>query len=156
MTSLDDALRRLRSILEADPDGILAGSIREPCRADLTSLRLHWRSYADFLERTDGATFGSVDFWSWNDLPNKQYPAIDFPGGPQRWLVVGQILYEPCALDAESGELRLFRRYGEPEGQSLGGLSSFVGRLLSRDYASVVIEGEHDEWWRALERAGLL
>lgn len=142
----------LRALLAED---ILAGEISEGRRDPPLPTLARWTPYADFLAIADGATFGAIDLWSSEKFPEKQYPVVDFPGGAERWLIVGQAVYEPLALEADTGELRVFPRDGVVEGEPLGPFDSFLLRVLSSEYSQLVPDGEEDEWWTALRKAGL-
>lgn len=150
---LQRRIEMLRPLLAED---IAAGQIGEGRRDPPPPALARWTPYADFLAIADGATFGSIDLWSSEDLPENQYQVVDLPGGAERWLIVGQVVYEPLALEADTGELRVFPRYGVVEGQPLGLFESFVLRVLSGEYSELVRDGEEDdEWWAALLKAGL-
>lgn len=155
MENVSESLEKMRQVISEEPDGIVAGDIPAGCQDELADLQSKWNSFAEFLKLADGATLGSVDLWSHDHLPEQQYPVIDFPAGAARWLVVGQLLYEPLALEANTGALWLFRRNGPNEGEPLGSFDEFLLRLLSEGYADVVADGAEDECWDLLAKAGL-
>lgn len=154
-----DLRRRIsaaRQVLTEEPMGLIAGEISRGIVVPEVKL-LHWPSFREFLEEANGGRFGSIDVWSVDEYPDKQYPAVDFPGSFKRWLIVGQILYEPLALEADTGELRWFRRDGDLQGEMLGEFDDFFSRVVLGDgYTGIIPDGDQDEWWSILEKAKLL
>ena len=143
-----------RKALADSEDGDLAGTIGAPT-ARVINVLPGWELYREFLQLADGATFGGVDLWSADELPDKQYVSVDFPGQGNRWLAIGQVLYEPVALEKATGRVRLFRVDGDPDGEDLGDFDSLLGRLLGPGYEQLVPDVDDDEWWTLLKAAGL-
>ena len=155
-SALRDRLAKAKRALAADPrHGRVAGEIGEPAGIPGDETLRGWETYRDFLRVADGASLGVADLWSYQDLPKKQHIAVDLPGQAKTWLVVGQLLYEPLAMERDTGIVRLFRRDGDPLGEQIGDFDDLMGRLLGPGYALLVPDAEDDEWWSLLETAGL-
>ncbi len=145
-----------RSALEADAMGIVAGEIRSGNSAQKNIDFYIWKPYFEFLSETNGGRFGSIDIWSSDEYSNRQYQTVDFPGASDRWIVIGQILYEPLALEAKTGKLYLFRRDGDLNGEYLGLFDYFFTNVVfGCDYTKIIPDGDKDEWWSILGDAGL-
>lgn len=143
---------RMRSLLRSDPEGLLAGDIRQPWKGD-RCLADDWPSYLAFLRVCDGASMGQADFWSSDELPARQFLLPEeLEHEPCEWLVIGQLLYETLAMD-RAGEVVLAPR--DAPVVALGGLDRLLERLLGDEYRLLVVGGEEDEWWGSLEKAGL-
>jgi hypothetical protein len=151
---LRSRIERMRAVLERDPDGITAGELRPAAESNSEYPDKSCEPYQSFLEVCDGGRFGSIDVWSSREIEGKQFVAVDFPGGPDAWLVVGQILYEPIACDGQ-GRLRLFVRGGPDEGEDLGQFDEFFMGVFGAEYRGIVANGDLDPWWQALGSAGL-
>lgn len=154
--SLRDKIARARAALTADPMGVVAGEVRAPAVVVPSHVRDRWALFADLLAEADGGRFGSIDVWSLAEYEAKQYPSVDFPGGRERWLIIGQLLYEPMALDSKTGQLYLFARDGDEDGENLGEFDEFfTDAVFGSRYAQVIADGDKDEWWGVLGAAGL-
>lgn len=151
-SAIEQRIAGMRAVIAADPDGILAGDIRQPwvgerCSAD------GWPPYLEFLRVCDGASMGQVDFWSSSELPAKQFLLPEELEQDQgKWLVIGQLLYEVIAMDT-AGEVVLATR--DAPIVTLGNLDRLLERLLGVEYPLLIAGGEEDEWWNSLEKAGL-
>lgn len=153
---LKDKIAHAKAALAADPMGLLAGDIHASAQIQTISIDNRWQLFGDLLAEADGGRFGSIDIWSHTEYESKQYASIDFPGGQERWLIIGQLLYEPIALEAGTGRLCLFRRDGNKNGEDLGAFDAFFTDVVfGARYAEIVSDGDQDEWWSILSAAGL-
>lgn len=144
---LNHRICRLRDALAGNSIGILAGKIPNGIEGFCENSK--WSSYFDFLRCANGGRFGSFDVWTLEDHKSKQFliPASE----TGEWLVIGQLLYEPIALKADSDSLYLFRN-GPDLIELLGPFDSFFTHVVfGENYPKFVAEGEMDEWWKILE-----
>jgi len=149
--TLRDKIARARAVLAANPMGAVAGEVRAPAAVVPFHVREQWDLFADLLAEVDGGRFGSVDIWSLAEYEAKQYPSVDFPGGRKRWLIIGQLLYEPMALESKTGQLYLFKGDGDEDGEILGDFDEFFAdTVFGSRYAQVIADGDKDEWWSVL------
>lgn len=140
---LEAARERLRS----DPEGPIAGDLPPGYHGSLEGFH---PAYADFLRVCDGGRFGEIDLWAGDELGGNQYLVSSIPGGASRWLVIGQVLYQPLALERSTSQLTLFDTEGL-EARALGDLDKFLEGLLSaQGYLAVTQAEEPDEWSRLL------
>jgi hypothetical protein len=154
---LKDKIARVKAVLTADPQGVVAGDVHTPASVIPISISNHWRPYSEFLLEADGGRFGSIDVWSHAEISVKQYPSVDYPGGQDRWLVIGQLLYDPLVLEADTGQLYLFKRDCEANGELLGEFDEFFTyAVFGERYVEVIADGNQDEWWAVLRSAGIL
>jgi hypothetical protein len=151
-------LAEVRQALSDDPDGFVAGDLRPGNTAALKRTNPSWRPYFEFLAVCDGGRFGAVDLWSLEELSAQQERAEDLPGGRAQWLCIGQLLYEPLALEAGSDVVRLFPP-GEEQGggTAYGALDAFLERHLlgTAGYAELVPDADQEDWYRFLSRRGM-
>lgn len=152
--ALRERIERARSALKSDPHGRVAGELRPPL-SDLIDAPESWTPYVAFLEVSNGATCGVIDFWSWDEIPSKQFVVSEFSGGAKQWLVIGQFDYEPLGMSLTTSEVRLFPSGGKRKGQPIKRLDAFLEDLFGSGYAEHVPDAEDDEWWDVLRRAGL-
>lgn len=151
-SKIEQRIADMQSVLSADPDGLLAGHIRQPwtgerCLAD------DWPLYLELLHVSDGASIGQVDFWSSLELPTKQFLLPEeLERDEGNWLVIGQLLYEVLAM-SRAGEVGLAAR--DAPIVALGSLDRLLEQLLGNEYRLLIVDGEEDEWWGSLEKAGL-
>ena len=144
---LREKISRARSSLSANPMGFVIGEVRNGVEASSRKAR-SLTAFDEFLLEADGGRFGAIDIWSSAELVSKQYVADDLPGPPKRWLVIGQILYDPLAMDLETNELWLFRQDIDPEGERLGDFDDFFSDVIfGEGYARVIPDGDQDEWY---------
>jgi hypothetical protein len=153
----DEIKRRLSIIREAmnnSPQWIRAGQLNPPAPESSPASTL-WSSFYDLCAQADGSRMGSVDFWSRAEAPSKQFTISEaIPNGAQ-WLAIGQLLYDPLALD-EQGRLVLLQATPTMTAQHLGTLDDFLMSLLSARYRGIVPDGEMDDWWQLLGSVGLI
>lgn len=141
----------IRENLAANPEGIISGEIG----MSNSNLKLmfpeKWSEFIDFLSVTDGGRFGSIDIWSSEYLMDKQFYATDLPGGRDKWLIIGQILYQPIAMDLDSRLIYIISIDNYCEMRVIGDFEWFILEvLLGKHYIDVVPDGEQDEWWGVL------
>lgn len=146
--ALKSRLERIRSILRNDPDTIVAGDLRDPATDSLAAV---WAPYAALLRIADGGRLGVVDLWSAAELLDNAWVAEHLPGGPEKWLAIGQLLYEPIGMNRE-GKVTVFPAHAPP--RSLGTLDSFLEAITGPGYARLFDGADQTPWWEVLRTAG--
>lgn len=153
---LKDRISKVREALANSPIGVLAGHIPYGISRD-AARENKWSSYFSFLEEVNGGRFGSVDIWSFDEYGSKQYLASEYTNGTKTWLVIGQLLYEPLVLEANTDQLYLFRENGSNSGEPLGTFDTFFSEVIfGKSYPRFIADGGLDEWWEILKVAGLI
>ncbi|MGG3283320.1 hypothetical protein [Paenibacillus solani] len=126
----------------------------------ITDIKLdkdYLKQYFEFLTESDGARFGAVDLWSFEELPSHQFRVTEFFGGTEKWFEVGQVLYEPLVIEKSSGQVYCFFQ-GHPArvGQTLGDFNLFLlNYVFGRKYEELVPNVQSEEWYQFLKRIGL-
>lgn len=147
--ALRSRIAQIRSAVEADPEGIVAGEVRPPYPHASTGVPL----WDQFLAEADGGRFGSIDIWPAADLAQNQFYTSEVQGGSEGWLVIGQVLYEPLMLSRETGNVMVHPQTGDA--RSLGSVDHFLAHhVFGAGYADLVLGGEQDGWWEILRRTG--
>jgi len=127
----------IRGILRADPATVVAGDLRPGSHNPSSGVQ----TWDEFLAIMNGGSQGAFDIWSNEELPENQFYATTMPGGRNRWLVIGQLLYEPIALNRATAEIRYFPEAGDSV--VFGDIDRFVGDiLLGNKYCQVVPKGD--------------
>ncbi|WP_143536095.1 hypothetical protein [Saccharibacillus sp. O23] len=113
--------------------------------------------YREMLDLFDGARCGAIDLWSYADLPQHQFRVSDVEGGPNAWIEIGQVLYEPLLLNRENGSIYLLNTDRDDLCLLASNLQSFLKNdIFGSGYAKLVPDHEHDGWYLFLHEMGLV
>ncbi|MBU5354914.1 hypothetical protein KQI74_21690 [Paenibacillus barcinonensis] len=150
---LHNLITRVKIKLEAEPKGIIYGEFYKG-NTDIKSSDKVLKPYFEFLGVTDGARCGVMDFWSFNELGSHQYRIADLIGGLEKWIEIGQILYEPLVIDKHSGEVFCFEQgYQISTDKSLGDFNYFISNyVFGPKYKEFVPDVDLDDWFQFLKR----
>jgi hypothetical protein len=155
---LRQTIQNVRVALEADPAGIIVGELRAPnSSVEIPDGPL--AGYFGFLAECDGARCGAIDLWSLEELSDNQFRIAHLFAAARQWLCIGQLLYEPLAVERESGELRLFCQGPPPDfrGTEFGTVTQFlIHNVFGPGYPRLIPNPESDRWCALLARLGLL
>lgn len=148
---LEDIINKLKISLKEDPNGIIIGEFND----GITSIKfnsLHLTQYISFLEKTNGARCGAIDFWSFEELPDNQFRVREFPDVIDRWLEIGQVIYQPLCIDRSSGSLILIKDEGSLiRFQEFVNLDTFLlNFVFGKKYDEIVPNVEKEEWFQFL------
>jgi len=150
----NDLLLRIDAVrkeLESLPNGITIGELPRGTRIESTLLD-KLPTYRDFIQITDGARLGVVDFYFYSDVPKHQAAAAVLPGGEKRWLCIGHILYDPLFLEMPAGSLYLMNSDVGPDSlRELGSLDDFLLALFDHRYLQTT-GADSDRWFALLQR----
>ncbi|MFN8856037.1 MAG: hypothetical protein ACK50P_10750 [Planctomycetaceae bacterium] len=142
-----ERIELIRALLRVDPSKIVAGKLREGCAKASSGLP----EWDQFLTISNGGNCGVFDLWSNEDLPRNQFYSSLMPGTQSDWLVIGQLMYEPIAVNRKTQQVVCFP--DNAVSHDLGPISHFVADFLfGRRYAEVVPNVEHDPWWHLLTK----
>lgn len=151
---MNDELRalitRLRTALNRLEDGPVIGNLpggnpHAVCEVE------PWRQ---FLIECNGGRFGIIDLWSAEALPAYQDTVL-LVENPQDYLIVGQILYEPLAMDRNTEILHWLPRDGAPV--ELGTTGPFLTHsVFGRGYSELVPSHREEPWWEFLSAQQLV
>lgn len=146
-----DTSRRIeviRRLLCFDPARIVAGDLRQGSQNPSSGIP----KWDEFLAIVNGARVGAFDIWSNEELPDNQFYASTMTGGQNQWLVIGQFLYEPIALNRVTEAIVCFPKDGCSI--ALGDIDHFVADILfGRQYREFVPNVEQDSWWALIQDA---
>jgi len=109
---LKDIIDTIRKDLKHEPNAPIIGKMSDGNFKIHNDDNLNLKEYYDFLRECDGARCGSIDFVAFDGLPEIKYRVTDFPGGNNIWICIGQILYEPIAINKTNGNVYLFFQSG--------------------------------------------
>ncbi|ANY67523.1 hypothetical protein BBD42_14350 [Paenibacillus sp. BIHB 4019] len=146
-------IRKLRGNLLDEPESIIYAEINEGNTKIITD-NDYLKEYYDFLREADGARCGMFDLWSFGELSKHQFRISDFSGAEEKWIEIGQVLYEPVVINKESGQVYLFNQE-EPdtEGRDLGSVSNFLANyVFGPQYGELVPNADSEEWYLFLKK----
>ncbi|MFD0590086.1 hypothetical protein ACFQZE_19065 [Paenibacillus sp. GCM10027627] len=147
---------KIKEELAVLSDSIIYGELNDG-NTGIKSDKETFKQYYEFLTESDGARFGAIDLWSFDGLSSHQFRLSEFFGGTERWLEVGQVLYEPLVIEKNSGQVYCFYQ-GHPDmvGQPLGDFNFFLfNYAFGRKYEELVPGAHLEEWYQFLRRIGL-
>ncbi|MEL7498759.1 MAG: hypothetical protein AAFN77_14215 [Planctomycetota bacterium] len=141
---LREMISHLRTALNARDDGPRVGNIP----AGNANSNVEISVWCDVLKECDGGRFGSIDLWSSSELPSYQGQMLDVDD-PDNYLIVGQILYEPVAINKATGVLHWLPT-GAPSTE-LGNPDRFLRHFVfGSGYAEVIPDVDQEPWWQFL------
>lgn len=140
--------------LLADPNSIIYGELNSGIEKSLENNTIPVEYYY-FLELSNGARCGGIDIWSYEELPSHQFRVSDFSGGNEKWIEVGQVLYEPLVIDKEAGTVFLYKDEQKLEGVA-GDFKDFsLYYIFGKKYKELIPDSHLDEWFQLLKRLDL-
>lgn len=147
-TAINDELRetikQLRSSLQALDDGPRIGEIRLGCK----DARCEVSSWREVLAECDGGRFGAIDLWSAEELPSYQQTMLPVENS-SNFLIVGQILYEPIAIERGT-EILHWLPVGS-QAVALGTGAHFLSYyVFGAGYRELIPDVEQERWWQFL------
>ena len=98
---------------------------------------------------------GSIDIFGADIIQDYQFMVNNIPGGNDKWLYIGQILYEPVVINKIDSKVYRFFRGNEDinTADCLGLFDEFLLNYVFGDkYAEIVPDAEDDEWYRFLKK----
>lgn len=153
---LKSIIKKVKEKLAAEPESIIYGELNEG-NTDIEVTNDCFKQYFEFLKESDGARCGAVDLWAFDELFLHQFRVSDFSGGTEKWIEVGQVLYEPLVIEKDSGQVYCFYQ-GHPDkaAQTLGDFNYFLlNYVFGRKYEELVPDAHLEDWYQFLKRIGL-
>ncbi|MUG44312.1 hypothetical protein [Paenibacillus woosongensis] len=153
---LRSVIKRVKVKLAVEPDSIIFGELNEG-NPEIQLDSDYYKQYMEFLKEVNGGRCGAVDLWSFDELYMHQSRVTDYLGGTDRWLEVGQVLYEPLVIEKSSGQVYYFYQgYSDRLGQTLGDYDYFLlNYVFGRKYEELVPDAHLEEWYQFIKGLGL-
>ena len=151
-------IQSVKTELDKDPNGIIAGKINEGTTIKEKNFDPALQIYYDFLSECNGARFGAIDLFGAEILEKYQFMVSDIPGGDERWFYIGQILYEPLLFNKNDLKLYLFYRETEDVDPTdcFGYLDDFLmNYVFGKKYAEIIPDADNDEWYQLLKKLNM-
>ncbi|MHA6534213.1 hypothetical protein [Paenibacillus sp. BAC0078] len=150
---LKSIIEKVKKKLVNEPDSIIIGELNQG-NISIKPNEDHLKDYFDFLSEVDGARCGAIDIWSYDELAEHQFRVSDYLEEKEddKWIEIGQVLYEPLFINANSGRVLCFKQgYPLSEGQSLGDFNYFLlNYVFGRKYAELVPDSHLEYWYQFL------
>ncbi len=149
---LKEKIEKVRLELQNESFAIIIGKLNEGINC---SENIALNSYYKFLNVCNGGRCGAIDLWSDELLFSNQYRVVELVGGEEKWLCIGQILYEPLVMELNTEEVYLFYQgcENEIEGKCFGKLDDFLeDYVFGRKYAKIIPNADEDKWYIFLEK----
>lgn len=148
---LIDLIQSAKYKLSQKEDGPIYGFIGEKNSTVLKSVS-NTNPYYEFLSNFDGARFGTIDLWSYNELLKKQFIIEGFVEKQYDWLVIGRINDDPLFMNKKSGEIFLYDLYKMEVFEELGDLSNFLTHYGFGDgYKKFILNVSNNEWYKFIK-----
>lgn len=151
-----DKLRYIKKQLEGNEDSIIFAEFSEGGEDENILDNPNLKEFKDFIKFSNGARYGSIDLWSIEDLPKKQFYIQE---DIDTLLCIGQILYEPIVISKKDGNLFLFDTINNSidYDKNFGSFNNFLDRFVLGDkYGEIIPEVESDEWYLFLKEIKIL
>ena len=106
-------------------------------------------SYCKFLTICNGARCGLVDLYSFEMLCKSQYRVKEISGGENNWICIGQILYEPIAINKTDKKVYRFYQGHEKDinYDCFGSFDEFLSEyVFGNKYIDIIPSFETDGW----------
>ena len=156
---LKQIIQTVKSELDKDPNGIIAGKINEGNTSKADNYDPALQIYFDFLNECNGASFGAIDLFETEILEEHQFVINGIPAGEENWFCIGQILYEPLLFNKNDLKVYLFYRDNEDvdPADCLGYLDDFLmNYVFGAKYADIIPDADNDEWYQLVKKLKLV
>ncbi|ANF95592.1 hypothetical protein [Paenibacillus bovis] len=152
MERLEEILKKIKNELLTSENNIIIGKMNNGVELNVASM-MEVDTYSIFLEKSDGARFGSIDLWSYSELKENQFRVSELEGRHEKWIKIGQILYEPLLLCKENNSVYLFNT----DTEQLYCISSdlcffFENCVFGAGYIALVSDYHNDDWYKFLKK----
>lgn len=153
-----DIINLVKHELDRDPASIIFAQLRQGLNLTRDEI-LKTSAYSDFLEVTNGARFGSIDLWSYENLKRSQFVLLDRQNTQGSLLAIGQVLYVPLILDTSNHSVYTFKQDEELDVpmKFLGEFDDFLNNyVFGKKYGEIIPDYETDEWILFLKSIGVI
>lgn len=157
--NLKNIIKIIKLKLREEPNSIFIGKLNDDIKDKVICDMLDIQIYYEFLIECNGAYCGSIDLWNSDMLLKSQYRVKDFPGGKDNWVCIGQILYEPIAINKIDGNVyRFYQGYeSDIKPDCFGCFDDFLTMyVFGNKYADILPNAEDEEWYKFLMKNNLV
>ena len=153
---LNGVIMKVKERLSLEPSSVVIGKFNEGI--DLkNSPAIELNDYKEILEKFNGGRFGSIDLWSYSNLEQNQFRISEIEDQEEKWLEIGQILYEPLLLNKQSKSVYLFDTNEEKLHFLDYDIFLFLkNKIFGLDYSEVIPDYESDPWYNFLQKIDLV
>lgn len=154
---LNSLLQVIRHELEHDDSSIIYGDMQKGIDT-YGDIEANLVQFYEFLKISNGARFGSIDLWAYEELERQQYRLDQWIGESDNWLEIGQLLYEPVVISKLTGEISiLMDEVSINDSKKIIQFDDFlIHYILGKGYEELVPGLEYDEWYHFLVRLKLI
>lgn len=152
--NINEIIEKIKKELSEDPNGPIKGKVSKGIDLKFQSIDIGVEKYYEFLKICNGARFGDIDFFSFDNLDDAQYFIEDSLDDNHQWMNIGQILYEPLVIDKKDGRIYQLGSYpGEGTVKCYGEFDDFLLEyVFGEKYKEIIPDSEDDEWYKVLKK----
>ena len=148
-TILLQTFNLVKNELDKNPASIVFAQLKPGIKIDEEEAIEKIGAYSEFLEVTDGARFGGIDFWNYDVLTRNQFMLHERQNSKDSLLSIGQILYEPLVLDIADQSVYTFKQDDDSAIPMtfIGGFDDFLSQyVFGEKYQEIIPDYDSDEW----------
>jgi len=147
-TKLVQTLRLVKHELDKTPASIIFAQLTPGIKIEDTGME-KLGVYSQFLEITNGARFGSIDFWSYDGLKKNQFILQERQNSKDSLISIGQILYEPLILNIVDQSVYTFKQDDDSAIPMtfIGDFDYFLtAYVFGERYQEMIPDYDNDQW----------
>lgn len=148
-TILLQTFKLVKNELDKNPASVIFAQLKPGIKIDEEEAIKKNDAYSEFLKVTDGARFGAIDFWSYDDLKRNQFVLHERQNSNGTLLSVGQILYQPLILDSADQSVYTFKQDDDLAIPLtfIGDFDDFLSTyVFGEKYQEIIPDYNGDEW----------
>jgi len=157
-TKLLQTINLVKKELDKNPDSIIFAKLKFGLKiGDIEIEKIG--VYSEFLKITNGARFGSIDLWNYDDLKRNQFVLHDRQNSKESLISIGQILYEPLILDINDQSVYTFKQDDDPDIAMtfIGDFDSFLSNYVFGEwYGKIIPDYDSDQWILFLKKVKII
>jgi len=157
-TQLHQTLKLVKNELDKNPDSIVFAQLKPGIKVEGRAME-KIGAYSEFLEVTNGARFGSIDFWSYDGLKKNQFVLHEQQNSKDSLISIGQILYEPLILDIIDQSIYTFKQDDDPDIPMtfISDFDYFLSNyVFGERYHEIIPDYDNDEWILFLKKMKII
>lgn len=147
-TELLQTFKLVKNELDKNPASIVFAQLKHGIKFEEAAIE-KIGAYSEFLEVTNGARFGAIDFWSYDDLGRNQFVLHERQNSNGSLIAIGQILYEPLVLDTVDKSVYTFKQDDDSALPMtfIGDFDHFLSHyVFGEKYQEIIPDYDSDEW----------
>jgi hypothetical protein len=147
-TQLLQTIALVKKELDKNPASIIFAQLKSGIKigdAEIEKIGV----YSEFLEITNGARFGAIELWSYDDPKRNQFVLYDRQNSNESVISIGQILYEPLILDISDQSVYTFKQDDDSDIPMtfIGDFDYFLSNyVFGERYGEIIPDYDSDEW----------